>query len=57
MQPTPTAQSGHSAPAMLADLAALDAALSRDHAAQARAESAPAASFALALAAVGEALL
>lgn len=55
MQPTPTAQSGHPAPAMLADLAALDAALSRDHAAHARAERDQA--FQLALAAVGEALL
>lgn len=46
-----------SEPAALADLAALDAALARDHAAHQRAERAPDVSFAQAMVAVGEALL
>lgn len=57
MQPSQLAHHGHPAPATLADLAALDAALARDHAAHQRAERAPDASFAQAIAAVGEALL
>lgn len=38
MQPSQTAHHGHPAPATLADLAALDAALARDHAAHQRAQ-------------------